>query len=198
MVLLKFYYFGWFFEGLWWFIILDCFVKVILGGFVEGLWWFIIWGWRSRAVAQEAIVGPPLSTSFKISSALGEVLFYNVAREVLKIEITFKSDWTNSVNENDTICQNRWHCYRPIVRSQLYDFQNLLETIIVIDLLLQLYILKILIDIDEFIMLNCMVNKWFLDNITAQLDYLWKKYKHLRNGDRWESWNVGCLQFRCH
>ena len=52
----------------------------------------LIWGWRSRAVAQEAIVGPPLSTSFKISSALGEVLFYNVAREVLKIEITLISD----------------------------------------------------------------------------------------------------------
>ena len=133
---------------MWWFIICGHFVKriyeggfyfflrlvyhlgwfcrrfIIWGGFNEGLWWFIIWGWRSRAVAQEAIVGPPLSTSFKISSALGEVLFYNVAREVLKIEITFKSDWTNSVNENDTICQNRWHCYGEIVRSQLYDLKT--------------------------------------------------------------------------
>ena len=123
MVLLKFYYFGWFCRRfmmvyhLGWF----CRSFIILGGFVEGLWWFIIWGWRSRAVAQEAIVGPPLSTSFKISSALGEVLFYNVAREVLKIEITFKTDYTNSVNDDDTICQNRWHCYRLIVRSQLYD-----------------------------------------------------------------------------
>ena len=98
------YYLGWFcwsfiilggfVEGLWWFIIWDGFVEVILGGFVEGLWWFIIWGWRSRAVAQEAIVGPPLSTSFKISSALGEVLFYNVAREVLKSDITFEF-WLN-------------------------------------------------------------------------------------------------------
>ena len=96
IVLLEFYYFGWFCRRfmmvyhLGWF----CRSFIILSGFVEGLWWFIIWGWRSRAVAQEAIVGPPLSTSFKISSALREVLFYNVAREVLKSDITFEF-WLN-------------------------------------------------------------------------------------------------------